>query len=627
MITTVVNYVIRIANKIQRVDAKDISENKVEANESYFSLSPIAHADPTKHYSNVLDWALKNRKVQNIKNIAITGPYGSGKSSILQTYQENCDRTQFKFLKISLATFKEELDINSVNKVGGDELLRLIELSILQQIFYQEDERTIPDSRFRRIISHSEKDISLAAFLILIFVLSVCFIINPANVSKLLRYNLSDSEESKLHLSAILISISCIFFGAKKALRFFTKVRLSKFSTKEAEFLVDEDVNKSVLNSHIDEILYFFEVTKYNVVIIEDLDRFKQTEIFTKLREVNLLLNSSKKTKKDIVFIYAVRDEMFIDKDRTKFFDFIIPVIPVVNSSNSKEILLRKSEIGKFMLSEDLLEDVSFFLDDMRLLHNIVNEFQVYKNNLSKNLDQNKLFAIVCYKNIYPSDFVNLSGNEGDLYQAISSKRKYIKIETDKIDNNVEEIKLELKKLQTCSLQNVEELKKVYLYKYLEKLVNFSSFVIENTNIGFIDILTDVNFDKLMASSCQYQSIAPGYSPRNNQINISFKEIEREVDSTQTYSQRKLMIEKLCEVGCENMKQKIAELEKERKLVLDYKLKDLVYDGDLSIKIQDDKKSSYSHCFLNLAILTRIILITFQYFTKEASPNRTINFY
>ena len=40
------------------------------------------------------------------------------------------------------------------------------------------------------------------------------------------------------------------------------------------------------MNSHIDEILYFFEVTKYNVVIIEDLDRFQQTEIFTKLRRV-----------------------------------------------------------------------------------------------------------------------------------------------------------------------------------------------------------------------------------------------------------------------------------------------------------------------------------------------------
>src|SRR5690606_30541975 len=103
---------------------------------------------------------------------------------------------------------------------------------------------------------------------------------------------------------------------------------------------------KSILNHHLDEIIYFFEVTPYNVVIIEDLDRFQQTEIFTKLREINLLLNNSKKTKhKEIVFIYAVRDDMFTDKERTKFFDFIIPIIPVVNSSNSSQKLLEKTTL------------------------------------------------------------------------------------------------------------------------------------------------------------------------------------------------------------------------------------------------------------------------------------------
>lgn len=589
MITTLVNQVLRAVSRVLRLEQKN-NENAAAANESYFSLSPIAHADPTKHYSNVLDWALKNRKEQNIKNIAITGPYGSGKSSILQTYQKNCDKELFSFLNISLATFKEELDVNSDNKVGGDELLRLIELSILQQIFYQEDEKSIPDSRFRRIISHSENQLSLASLTILFFIISVSFIIYPAKVANLARYNLSYSEESRFHLLALFTCTSCIFWWFKKMLRFMTKVRLSKFSTKDAEFSIDDDVSKSVLNSHIDEILYFFEVTKYNVVIIEDLDRFKQTEIFTKLREINLLLNSSKKIVKNIVFIYAVRDEMFIDKDRTKFFDFIIPVIPVVNSSNSKEILLKKSDAGKFMLSEDLLEDVSFFLDDMRLLHNIVNEFQVYKNNLSKNLDQNKLFAIICYKNIYPSDFVKLSSNEGDLYQAISSKRQCIKVETDKIDNNIENLKQELKALEACTLNSIEELKKVYIYKYLENLPNFSSFIIANNLVGFVDVLQDSNFDKLMAGSCQYQSIAPGYGPNNRQVNLNFKDIEREVDSKQTYLQRKLLIEKMYNVGSENLKQKIADLSKERNMVLDFKLKDLVNNSNLSVKIDDHKK-------------------------------------
>src|SRR5690606_9992320 len=118
---------------------------------------------------------------------------------------------------------------------------------------------------------------------------------------------------------------------------------INTLKIQNTEIGIGENLNKSILNRHIDEILYFFSIRPYNVVIIEDLDRFQETEIFTKLREVNLLLNNSEKTKrKEIVFVYAVRDDMFTDRERTKFFDFIIPVIPVINSSNSSEILLKK---------------------------------------------------------------------------------------------------------------------------------------------------------------------------------------------------------------------------------------------------------------------------------------------
>ena len=41
-------------------------------------------------------------------------------------------------------------------------------------------------------------------------------------------------------------------------------------------------------------------------------------------------------------FVYAIRDDIFTDTDRTKFFDFIIPVIPIINSTNSGEIFLQK---------------------------------------------------------------------------------------------------------------------------------------------------------------------------------------------------------------------------------------------------------------------------------------------
>ena len=68
---------------------------------------------------------------------------------------------------------------------------------------------------------------------------------------------------------------------------------------------IEIEEENSIFNKHLDEILYFFQVTKYNVVIIEDLDRFGTSDIFLKLRELNQLINESKIVGRNVVFVYA----------------------------------------------------------------------------------------------------------------------------------------------------------------------------------------------------------------------------------------------------------------------------------------------------------------------------------
>ena len=76
----------------------------------------------------------------------------------------------------------------------------------------------------------------------------------------------------------------------------------------------------------------FFEETGYTIVLFEDIDRFKDTQIFAKLRELNLILNSAKQIgQKPIRFIYALRDNVFTGTERVKFFDFILPIVPKVS--------------------------------------------------------------------------------------------------------------------------------------------------------------------------------------------------------------------------------------------------------------------------------------------------------
>ena len=54
------------------------------------------------------------------------------------------------------------------------------------------------------------------------------------------------------------------------------------------------------------------------------------------------------------------------------------------------------------------------YIDDMRILKNIFNEYQIYHEQLldSPRLDYNGLFALITYKNMYPREFAELQGEE-----------------------------------------------------------------------------------------------------------------------------------------------------------------------------------------------------------------------
>src|SRR5690606_2548273 len=142
-----------------------------------------------------------------------------------------------------------------------------------------------------------------------------------------------------LAILLLLIAFGGIGIFAKLIVQLFSNSKINKVNIK-GELELGDNVSKSVFNEHLEEILYFFERTKYNVVIIEDLDRFDNTDIFTKLREINILLSNSKPIGREINFVYALGDNLFGDKkERVKFFEYIIPVIPFINSSNADEQL------------------------------------------------------------------------------------------------------------------------------------------------------------------------------------------------------------------------------------------------------------------------------------------------
>jgi hypothetical protein len=562
--------------------------NRISLNENekvlYSSLSPIDNGDENGHYSKALLWALKNRRKEDIKNIALTGPYGSGKSSILKTFQKNYKGRDLKFLNISLATFIEEkpkFDING-NKITADKngLLKLIEVSILEQIFYHENDNKIPDSRFKKIRSYSFWQLFFYSLGYLILLISIWDYFNPYFIQSIIKdVAINNSLCDFIYYAERGIIAFGLFIIILKSSRLISSITINKLQIQNAEIGIGENLNKSILNHHIDELLYFFSARPYNVVIIEDLDRFEETEIFTKLRELNLLLNNSKKTKKkEIVFVYAVRDNMFTDKERTKFFDFIIPVIPVINSSNSSEILFKKRNEFKFNLSDSLIEDMSFFIDDMRLLHNISNEFYLYKEKLNENLNQDKLFAIITYKNIYPTDFMSLSCNEGNLYDVFNSKNVYLKKFINGIDVEIEKNKEEIKYYESLLINNISDLRRLYVAKIIENLTGFKSFIINDKIISANDI-DDQNFEYLKTNRFNYNQMYFYYgnvTERTQAPDINFKQIEKSVDKVNSYSDRESDVIDIQSGKISALKLKNQELEKDKQKARSYKLAELL---------------------------------------------------
>lgn len=413
-----------------------------------------------------------------INNIAVTGSYGSGKSTLLKTFQS--EYPSYHYLNISLASFKDGSDIASENSKDGV-LERKLEISILQQMFYHVAPSEIPDSRFKRIVNITwQKQLALALWFIVWCVSTFALFgfkyverLNPRTWNSTLKIDWFTIVIFILFLAGIGLFIKDIY-------RLLSNSKINKLSIK-GELELGANTEKSVFNQHLEEILYFFERTKFNVIIIEDIDRFESTDIFTKLREINTLINNSTLIERNIKFIYAVKDDIFRDKnERVKFFEHILPIIPFISPSNANEqltILINEAGL-QGAISEEFRADIIAFIDDidMRLLKNIFQEYQIYRSRQNESLKQENLFAILVYKNLYPDDFGKLAKREGVLFKFLNQKQEFVETLNAELTERILEKDKRINELEEEIDKPIKELRAVYINKIIQKLVRFSCF-------------------------------------------------------------------------------------------------------------------------------------------------------
>lgn len=308
--------------------------------------------------------------------------------------------------------------------------------------------------------------------------------------------------------------------------------------------------DNSIFNKHLDEILYFFQVTDYNVVIIEDLDRFGTPNIFLKLRELNQLINESKIVGRHITFIYAIKDDIFKDEERTKFFDFITTVIPVINPSNSKDKLksaLEAKGCGNDGISDEDLSEMAFFIQDMRILTNIVNEYKQYRDKLCEasdfQLNKTKLLGMIVYKNYYPQDFALLHRRDGKIYKCISSKSNFIPLALKAIEESENALSKKEQIFKQDANLSKADLRRLFLFNLWHRLSNRPLSVrIENNYYSLEQTATsEMLFSKLIEEkeiTYQYRYYYDNTTTESK--TIDFKQIDNEVN----YSKRIDLLEK-----------------------------------------------------------------------------------
>ena len=440
---------------------------------NFQKLTPILNADMNV-YEDALNFVFEN---DDVKNVAISGAYSAGKSSMIETYkQSHSDKV---FLHISLAHFEStnapEEHRSGEENGSGDE--NILEGKILNQLIHQIDTENIPQTNFRVKRTVSKPKSVMQAICILLFGMIVLYgfyfnewVAYVESLGKLKTFLMCTTKSSTLlvasGIGAILLGwfLYCLIQIQKN------KNIFKRISVNGNEIEIFEQSNDSYFDKYLNEVIYLFEKSGADIVVFEDMDRYNSNRIFQRLREVNILVNNrrNKDQKSPLRFFYLLRDDIFVSKDRTKFFDFIIPVVPILDGSNSYDQFIAHFKAGGMfeLFEESFLQGISLYVDDMRILKNIYNEFVIYNARIgTTEQNANKLLALIVYKNLFPRDFSDLQLNKGFVFLLFDSKERFIEEKRAVLQNKIEATNSKILKIESEVLQSTTEIDIVYKNK------------------------------------------------------------------------------------------------------------------------------------------------------------------
>lgn len=405
---------------------------------SLVPLTPLYSEGSHRVYVDALNRALKDP--HNL-NIALSGHYGVGKSSILsQVVTEN---GHLKIVTVSLSSLRMD------SKEEADSTTNRIQKEIVKQLLYREAPTKTPASRYKRLGQYDQV-VEFPALAIVAFFLYIGAYVS-GQMDKLIpfREQLDQWVIVLQYLEVFLIMLLLLLIFRRAT---HSRIWLDKLTAGSASLTLAKPAD-TYFDDFLDELVYFFEVSKTQVVVFEDIDRFDNPRIFDNLKALNSLLNTAGQIRRQrIRFIYAIRDSIFESTDeevdlassrsnRTKFFDLVVPVVPFITHNNARDLMTSVMRDVEHKVSPSLIRIAARHVSDMRVLKNVRNEFLIFRERILANRDprevlglsEENLFAMILYKNTHLSDFEKVSTAKSDLDAIYSESRKVVNAEINRL--------------------------------------------------------------------------------------------------------------------------------------------------------------------------------------------------
>lgn len=547
--------------------------------------TPYIDRNAFKPYCERLEDALA---AKGVRNIAVTGPYGCGKSSFLHTCLDGKN-----VIWVSLASFAE-----SAKELREDEKLEdKLEGSILQQLLYSARAAQVPFSRFGRIARPGLWRHYLPMSIIFSVVAAVVIGILP--ISEIVATIASGWMSAGWLLKGALLLVSafpCAYF----AMTFVDFAKNSLLKLKLGTGPVECECGQkagSILNQNLEEILYFFGSTNYNIVVFEDFDRFERPQLFVKLRELNHLINRSSRFadgRRTIRFVYALRGDVFDSDDNAKFFDFMLPIVPVLNFSTASDRFLERMRKVAFPDGNvdkgcvEVVKAVAHCIPDLRLINNICNEFSVRSKVIPDCVSSKELLGIVVFKTLFPTEFSDLCVGRGFTIRLFTNLKRVLANDlTENFDKKKTEFETKIKQIEEERAKDVKELNRLFftdgLLQVLPETVE-NIVILPNGRYTLRTISHPENFEHFVGKAyyCTQSNVYYGGQPPATTWD-EFKKFCKK-RGLGDYDERRKLIEEREADGIEKLRHQIAENQQKIDEINALSLQELLANVNLEVE-------------------------------------------